>query len=737
MRMSKFQFFKQADNVDCGPTCLKMISKHYGKTFSSQMLRERVKIGRSGASLLGLSDAAESLGFRTVSARINFEQLIIDAPLPLIAHWNQNHFVVLYDIVRKINNQIELIVADPAKGMIKYNQQDFQTHWASTVNNGQAEGIVLLLEPTPSFYETDDTHEQRVGFKRLVAYLIQYRRLIVQLFLGLLAGSFMQLLFPFLTQSVVDVGINTKNLNFLYLVLVAQLILFLGRISVEFIRSWILLQISTRINVSILSEFLSKLMRLPLWYFDSKQFGDIMQRISDHHRIESFLTNTSLSTFFSMFNLLIFGVVLAFYNLTIFGVFGLGSVLYAFWVILFLKQRRILDFKRFDISARNQNLLVQLIYGMQEIKLSNSETQKRWEWERVQAQLFKMNARSLRLNQYQQAGGYFINEGKNIVITFLAAYAVINGQLTLGAMVAMQYIIGQLNSPVEQLVGFSQSLQDAKISLERLNEIHLIPDEENKNNSQAVEHIPSDKSLTLRRISFKYPEAGSDNVIQNLSLDIPSGKTVAIVGMSGSGKTTLLKLMLKFYKPSQGEIAVGNTNLDNVSHHLWRSACGAVLQDGYIFSDSIARNIAVGDEQPKISKIVNAAKIANISEFIDSLPLGYNTKIGAEGVGLSQGQRQRILIARAVYKEPAFLFFDEATNALDANNEMVINRNLESFFVGRTVVIVAHRLSTVKNADMIVVLDKGEIIEQGTHIELTALKGAYYQLVKNQLEMGV
>jgi len=511
--------------------------------------------------------------------------------------------------------------------------------------------------------------------------------------------------------------------------------LFVGRTGVEFIRSWILLHMSTRINISILSDFLIKLMKLPMPYFDAKMTGDIMQRMEDHVRIQNFLTSQTLSTLFSFVNLLVFAVVLAYYNMLIFTVFLVSSILYIAWVLLFLKKRAELDHKRFGISSGDQSNVIQLIQGMQEIKLTNSEKQKRWEWERFQAKLFHYRVKNLSLNQFQQAGAFFINEGKNIGITFLAAIAVVNGQLTLGAMMAIQYIIGQLNSPIQQIIGFVQSTQDAHLSLERLNEIHKQEDEEPEGKSFIYE-LPTSKSIGITNLSFTYPGAGNEPVLKDISLSIPEGKTTAIVGMSGSGKTTMLKLLLKFYPLDSGEVRVGNTNLDSVSHRIWRRNCGVVMQDGFIFSDNIARNIAVGEEQPDMEKLNHAVKVANIKDFIDSLPLGFNTKIGSEGNGISQGQRQRMLIARAVYKNPEYILFDEATNSLDANNEKVIMENLQEFFEHRTVVVVAHRLSTVKNADNIVVLDEGKIIEQGTHQELTNAEGAYFELVRNQLELG-
>jgi ATP-binding cassette subfamily B protein len=558
---------------------------------------------------------------------------------------------------------------------------------------------------------------------------------VIQLFLGLGMGSLLQLITPFLTQSIVDIGINTRNLNFIYIILIAQSMLITGRVSVEFIRSWILLHISMRVNISILTDFLIKLMKLPMGFFDSKMTGDIMQRMNDQKKIESFLTGPTLGTIFSFFNLVVFSIVLAYYNATVFFVFVLSSALYTAWILLFLKRRRELNYKSFDVSAKNQTNIVQLVNGMQEIKLNNCEQQKRWEWEHIQARLFKVNVKSLALSQYQQGGSTFINEGTNLLITFLSAKAVVEDHLSLGAMMAVQYIIGQLNNPVQQFLGFIQGYQDARISLERLNEIHQMEDEEPA--SREWNHIlPVNDSISIRNLTFRYPGAGNEPVLNNIDLYIPQGKTTAIVGMSGSGKTTILKLLLRFYEPQEGEIKIGEQALGNFSFKTWRSECGVVMQDGFIFSDSIERNIAVGDEYPDKDKLLHAIKVANIQDFIDGLPLGLHTMIGAEGNGISQGQRQRLLIARAVYKDPRYIFFDEATNALDANNERVIMDNLDEFFAGRTVIIVAHRLSTVSNADHIIVLDKGRITEQGTHHQLTSLKGDYYRLVKNQLELG-
>jgi ATP-binding cassette, subfamily B, bacterial len=725
-----FTHYQQHDAMDCGPTCLRMVAKHYGRGFSIQKLREATQIGKEGVSLLGISEAAESIGFKTLAIKVPFRQLEKDALLPCVVHWKQNHFVVVYQIKK---NQV--LVADPALGLIKYSYTEFESQWATTIVEGEKTGIALLLDATQRFYQEADEQTKGINLSMLSGYVFKYKRLILQLFFGLFIGSILQLILPFLTQSVVDTGIQTRNLHFIYLVLAAQLMLFIGRMSVEFIRSWILLHISTRINLSILSDFLGKLLRLPISFFESKKTGDILQRIGDHQRIESFLTGTSLNVLFSMFNLVIFSVVLAYYNITIFGVFLLSSIVYSIWIVFFLRYRRKLDNKRFALASQNQSSLIQLVQSVPELKLNNAEIKKRWEWENLQVKNFHLSVKGLALQQYQQTGAMLINEGKNIVISFLAATAVVNGQMTLGAMMALQYIIGQLNSPVEQLIQFMQHYQDAQISLERLNEIHEIDDEETT--QKPLLHIlPENQDILLKNLTFTYTGAGNEPVLKNVNLTIPQGKITAIVGTSGSGKTTLLKLLLKFYKPQSGEIRLGNVSLENISHRLWRSKCGTVMQEGVIFSDTIAENIAFSDEFPDTKKLLHAVKVANIQSFIEELPLSYNTKIGAEGSGISQGQKQRLLIARAVYKNPDFIFFDEATNALDANNESVIMANLEEFFQGRTVIVVAHRLSTVKNADQIVVMEKGEIVEVGTHAELTLRHGKYFELVKNQLELG-
>jgi ATP-binding cassette subfamily B protein len=707
-----------------------MVAMHHGKHFSLENLRERSEKGKLGVNLLGISKAAESIGLRSLGARLSFEELC-KANLPAIVHWNQNHFVVLYNVKGKGADR-KMYIADPATGKVKLGVAEFCKSWFSTVSGGEGRGIALFLEPTPKFYEAEEDSTSKRGIPFLLSYLKPHKRLMTQLVAGLVAGSLIQLLFPFLTQSIVDIGIGTRDIGFIWLVLAAQLMLSLSAASVDFVRGWILLHLGTRINISLISDFLGKLMRLPVGFFDSRNTGDLLQRIGDHKRIQSFLTGSSLSVLFSMVNIVIFGAVLLYYNLLVFSVFIATSAFYVGWVLLFMKKRREIDNRTFTQNAANQSSIIQLIAGMQEIKLTSCENQKRWEWEHIQARLFKLNIKSLSLGQYQDAGATLINQIKNILITVLAANAVLNGELTLGMMLSVQYIIGQLNAPLAGIVGFIRSSQDAKISLERLAEVHDKEDEERPGNS-LVHEIPACKPILLEDLSFRYEGAGSPLVLKKLNMTVSPKKITAIVGMSGSGKTTLVKLLLGFYKPTAGELRYGEMPFDSMSMSAWRGKCGVVMQDGYIFSDTIARNIAPGTEHIDMEKLYKAVETACIKDFIESLPLAYNTKIGQEGLGLSQGQKQRILIARAVYKDPEFIIFDEATNALDAKNEREIMKNLDQFFEGKTVVVVAHRLSTVKNADNIIVLDRGMIVEQGTHKELVANANVYYELVKNQL----
>ncbi|TCS89815.1 ATP-binding cassette subfamily B protein [Anseongella ginsenosidimutans] len=726
--MTPFPHYRQQDQMDCGATCLRMVCKHYGRNRDIYLLRQLCQVTRGGVNLLGISEAADKLGFRTQGVKLALEQLP-EITLPCILHWRQNHFVVLYRIKRGVFH-----IADPASGKRKLSEKEFADNWFA--HKELHSGISLLLAPTPQFYETEEEGKEKgLRWGTVLRYFYTYRKLFMQLVLGLLIGTILQLITPFLTQSVVDIGISTRNLNFIHLILIAQLALFLGQTGVNFIRSWISLHISTRVNISVLTDMLIKLMKLPMAFFETKTTGDIMQRMADQQRIESFLTGSTLSTLFSFVNLIVFGFVLAFYHGGIFLIFMGATVVYTGWILLFLKRRRELDHQRFAIGSDNQTNIVEMITAMPEIKLNNSEHQKRWIWEGIQARLFRFKVKALALGQYQQAGSMAINQLKNILITFLSAKAVIEGHLTLGGMVAIQYIVGMVNSPIQQLLGFIQSYQDAKISLERINEIYREEDEEPADHDWLRE-LPANKGLTLQGVTFRYPGAGNEPVLRDISLSLPEGKTTAIVGMSGSGKTTVLKLILRFFKPEGGIVRVGGTELSRIGFATWRGSCGAVMQDGFIFADTIENNIAVGDEYPDREKVEKAIRMANLEDFITEQPFGLKTKIGTGGKGISQGQRQRLLIARAVYKDPRYILFDEATNALDANNERVIIDNLKEFMEGRTAVIVAHRLSTVSHADNIVVLDKGKVLEQGTHQELVAKRGEYYKLVKNQLELG-
>lgn len=751
--MGKFPYYSQLDAMDCGPTCLRMISKYYGKLYSLQFLRKHSNITRGGVSMLGISDAAETIGFRTHGYLLTWEQLRDEVPLPCVIHWNQRHFVVVYDIKTKkrlwqswfaINGTIKgnkkektiIHIADPSCGLVKYTKDEFIRCWLSTRKSGIQEGTALLLEPTPDFYNEDE-EEQDTKFKfvYLLRYLKPYRKQVLQVMLGMLSASIISLIFPFLTQSIVDYGINNNDLSFIVMILIAQVILTLSQTANGFIRSWLMLHVTTRISISLISDFLIKLMNLPISFFDSKLIGDIMQRIGDHGRIQSFLTGSLINILFAFISLIVYSIIMAGYHMNILIIFFIGSTVYIGWILLFLKKRRELDYKRFQQSAANQSNVVQLISGMQEIKLNGCEKQKRWEWERIQAKKFKISIKGLALGQTQQIGAKFINQTKNVFISFLSAKAVVTGDMTLGMMMAVQYIIGQLNSPIIQFISFIQAAQDAKISLERLGEIHDKDDEERIGDNK-IKKIPIRSDIVIKKLMYQYEGPHSEKVLKNINLTIPSNKITAIVGTSGSGKTTLIKLLLGFYEPTEGEIFLNGIQLQKFSQREWRRKCGVVMQEGFIFSDSITNNIGVIDEYPDEEKIDTAVKTANIKEFIYGLPLGFETRIGNDGTGISTGQKQRILIARAIYKNPSYMFLDEATNSLDAKNEKVIMENLNTFFEGRTVIVVAHRLSTVKKADQIVVLEKGEIIEVGNHTDLIKAKGAYFNLVKDQLELG-
>lgn len=730
-----FPFHHQMDLFDCGPASLKMIAKFYGKSYTMQTLREYCFITREGVSMQGISDAAEHIGFRTLGIRTTFDQLADEIPMPCILHWNQNHFVVCYKIKRKQNGDTQIFIADPASQKLVYNKEDFLKCWISTNRNNTPQGLALLLEPGPDFNTfKDEPVSTKRDFLFFLRYFQPYRKQIGLLLFLLLIGLGIQLLFPFLTQALVDLGINCKDIGMITLILIAQLTLFFSQMMVDFVRSWILLKINAKIDIALISDFLMKLMRLPLHYFDTKKTGDIMQRIGDHSRIKQFLMGTSMNIVFSIFNFIVFAAVLGYYHLTILVLFLTGNTLYILWILYFMRFRRSLDAKRFNLAATEQSNIIQMVQGMQEIKLNNCERQRRWEWERIQLRLYHVNLKSLRLGQTQQAGSLFFSQLTNILINFIAAKNVVDGNMTLGMMMSMTYIIGQVSAPIRDFINFAQTFQDAKISIERLNEVHQKEDEEQQLEGKKTE-LPEDKTITIDHVYFSYSGAKRGYALEDISLVIPEHKVTAIVGSSGSGKTTLIKLIQGFYEPLEGEIRVGGQLLNSINPHLWRSKTGSVMQDGFIFSDSIERNIAVADDKIETNRLQHAIKVAKIDNYIESLPLKQYTKIGSDGNGLSQGQRQRILIARAVYKNPEYIFLDEATNSLDTKNERAIMDCLRDFYRGKTVVVAAHRLSTIRDADNIIVLEKGKIVEQGTHLQLVSRKGTYYSLIKNQIEM--
>ncbi|WP_209578891.1 peptidase domain-containing ABC transporter [Sphingobacterium sp. 2149] len=738
-----FKFSIQHDIMDCAPTCLKMVAEFYGKSYSMEYLRELCHLGKNGVSLLSISEASETLGFRSLMVKLNMQKLINDCPLPCILHWNQEHFVVLLKIKRKGNFIKRIfhkqsyskvfVVADPAHGIVKLDEETFYKAWVSTYNE---RGVALLLEPTPTFYNAKEIKEKQHGLKFLFHYLQPFKRHIAQLIIGMLAASLISLTLPFTTQILLDQGVSEKNLSVVHVILLAQLFLIFGNMSIELVRSWLLLHINSRISLSIISDFLSKLLKLPIRYFDSKAVGDIAQRINDHHRIENFLTGSVLTSLFSFVNIIVFTIVLAVYNLKILSLFVAFSVFGIIWILLFQKKRKETDYKRFSRSRENQDKLYELITGMQEIKLFGSETPKRWEWEQLQVKDYKLNIKSLALEQYQRTGLIFVTHVKNILITFIAATEAIKGNLTIGQLLSISYIIGQTSGPIEQLVNLIRAAQDAKLSMSRLQEIHNKQDEEAIVKNKILYPQITLGDLFIENVSFQYEGPNSPYVLKNINLRIPKGKVTAIVGTSGSGKTTLMKILLNFYQPTQGRVLVGNSDLNKISPKLWRSHCGSVMQDGYIFYDTIAKNIAMDGGDIDEKKMEMAIRVANLQDFIESTPNNYTTKIGLSGMGISGGQRQRILIARSVYKNPEYIFFDEATSSLDANNEKVIIDYLNEFFRDKTVVIIAHRLSTVKKADQIIVLNDGKIEEIGNHSTLISNRGRYYELVKNQLELG-
>lgn len=737
MAKKQLKFTPQHDQMDCGSACLAMVTSCYGKNYSLQFFRDKTHITREGVSILGITDAAQQIGLETLTGKLTTAKLIEQREVtPCILHWNQNHFVVLQKISKNFfTGNYSFKIADPSHDIITLNEQNFKTAWLSDNDKG----VAIFLNPTDEFYQQTPPTDEKLSLKYLLSYLIPYKKQLIIMFLMLLIGSSLTLIFPFLTQNLIDKGVNAKNLNIVSIILLAQLGVFLGTITINVIRNWLMLYVGTKLSITIISDFLKKLLQLPIKFFDTKLMGDFNQRIQDNERIEEFLTSQSLITVFSIITFSVFFGVLWYYDYSILLVYSLLTICSVGWSFYWLKKRKILDYYKFQQRSENQESIYEIINGVTEMKLNQFEDFKRNEWENIQQKLFKINIRILKLDQFQLSGFEFLNQIKNILVTFLAATFVVKGKMTLGELLAVSYIIGELNSPVNQLVSFFRSLQDAKLSLERLNEVQNHPVEEKRSLKQLnikTNNLKEKSGILFDNVSFQYEGPKSPFVLKDLSFIIPDGKITAIVGASGSGKTTLMKLLLKFYAPTHGIISYNGINTTEISPKSIRENSGVVMQDGYIFSDTIERNIATGDDNINIDKLNKAVNITNIKDFIELLPLRFNTKIGSAGNGISGGQKQRILIARAVYKNPHYIFLDEATSALDAENEKIIHDNLQNFFKGKTVVVIAHRLSTVKNADNIIVLDKGQITEQGSHKELVARKGSYFNLVRNQLELG-
>lgn len=729
----KFPHYNQYDTADCGPACLRMIARYYGMEYSAEMLRRHCYISREGVSMLGISEAAEYIGFETAAVKITFKQLSEEGVFPCILHWNQKHFVVCYGIEKCRYGGYKIHISDPASQRLTYTKDEFERCWIGPNNGNDCYGVALMLEPGEKFGKVPEERKKNgLCIRSFWGYLTPYRSMIGQLMLAMLVGSLIQLVLPFLSQAMVDQGINGRDMDIITMILMAQLFFFMSTLSIDYIRSWITLHMNTRIDISLIADFLVKLTAMPLQFFDSRMTGDILQRIGDHGRIKNFLLGNSIRIVFSLVNFLVYLCILAYYNMTVLGIFVAGNALYVAWVSFFMRYRRELDIKRFSQSAIEQSKMIQLVQGMQDIKLNNCERQKRWEWERIQVQLFKIGLDGLRIEQIQQSGSVFFTQTTHILIYYIAARAVVEGGMTLGMMMSLSYIIGQVSAPISEFIGFARGFQDAKISLERLNEVHSQDDEETGIEVKRTE-LPYDRDIEIEHLSFSYNGSEQELALKDISLHIPAHKVTAIVGESGCGKTTLVKLLQGFYDPTRGSIRVGGTALSDINPHVWRASTGSVMQDSFIFSDSIADNIAVNAEESDRERIKYAGRIARIDDFVASLPLGYDTVIGMEGKGISQGQRQRILIARAVYKNPEYIFLDEATNSLDAINEAAIMDNLQKFYEGRTVVISAHRLSTIREADQIVVMEKGEIVERGKHQELLERKGVYYELIRNQI----
>ena len=723
--MFKFPNFRQLDTMDCGPACLKIISKHYGKNLSMKRLRDLCNINREGVSLLDISRAADNIGLRSFALRATHTDLEKKIPLPCIIHWEYSHFVVVYKV-----NHDKTYVSDPRLGLVSYKTKEFCDFWKKKNDRG----YVLAIEPSPKFYDIDaDIQDNRTG--NYFSYLMPYKKFLIQVFFGMVMGVFLNLLFPFITQSIVDIGIENKDYDFINILLFASIVLSISSAVSNFVQSRIMLFVADRINISMVSNFINKLMNLPLSFFERKMTSDILARVSDHNRIQSFVFETFLSMTIAILSFVVYSIILVYYQASLFFVFISGSLLYTGWIFIFLKRRRRLDSKYFGATVVNQNEIIQVVDGIDDIKVNNLQQRKKWDWEQSRMRIFNLNIKMLNLLEIQNIGTTIIDNLKNVLITFFSAKAVIDGDMTLGMMLAVQYIIGQMNGPVGKLIGYIHSYQDARISMERVNEVMHDEKEEIKYVGPPFPS-PENISIKIENLSFSY-HSTSALILDNISLVIPEGKMTAIVGASGSGKSTLLKLLMRFYDSYTGKISVGNgIDLQSVDIDHWRSNCGSILQNGKIFSDTILKNIVLDDENINIDKLNEAIDTANLREFIESKPLKLYTLVGHGGNGISGGQAQRLLIARAVYKDPKLLLMDEATNALDAKNEREITLRLLKIFKNKTTVVIAHRLSTIQAADQIIVFNKGKIVECGTHEELMVREEHYYDLISNQIPMS-
>ena len=728
MLFRRFPVEYQMDSQDCGPASLKIIAKHFGKFYSLQFMRDRCGITKEGVSLLDLSTGAESIGLRTLAIKCTTNDVVNSIPFPAILFWKNSHFVVVYHSDKK-----HIWVSDPAKGRIKYSHEEFKQGW---YQKGEKRGVLLAVEPTAEFKDSKAEREQKKNsFSSILKYFFPYKHNFGLIFIIMLVVTALQGMLPFISKAVIDVGIKTSDVKFIHMVLIGNISILLSIMIFNVLRDWILLHITARVNIALISDYLIKLMKLPVTFFENKLMGDILQRAQDHERIRSFIMNNSLALIFSTFTFVIFAIILLIYNAVIFYIFLAGSILYVCWVLLFLSIRKKLDWEYFELLSRNQSYWVETVSAIQDIKVYNYEKYRRWKWEEIQARLYHVNKRVLAITNAQNLGAQFIESIKNMGIVFFCAMAVIKGDITFGVMISTQFIIGMLNGPLVQFINFVVGAQYAKISFLRINEIRQLEDEEELLSIGNTSILPEKKTISLENVHFQYTQ-NSPLVLRNIYLQIPEDKITAIVGGSGSGKSTLLKLLVRLYKPSYGEIKMDTMNVNAINLRQWRNLCGVVMQDGKMFSDTILNNIVLDADRIDYDWLREVCRIAQIEDEINAMPKGFETIVGETGRGLSGGQKQRLLIARALYKNPKFLFLDEATNALDSINERKIVDALNNAFQQRTVVVIAHRLSTIRNADQIVVLDKGFIVEAGNHKTLMEKKGHYFELVSSQMQIS-